>query len=311
MEIKNVSRISLASRRTAQQQRDFTISGSVLGKIVVDHQGMSSAVTEILTDGACRVRRQIKHRRRLGGRGRHHDGVIHRAVIFERLDHLRHGRTLLSDCAVDTNQVIALVVDDGIERHGGLARLAVADDQLALAAANRNHGVDRLQTSRHRLAHRLAVNHARRNTLDLNVLAGGDGALVINGLAKSVHHAANHGFTCGYRDDAARTLNLAAFLNLGIVAQDHGANLIFFQVHGDARNAVTKIEQLAGHDLVETINTGDSIAQRDNGANFVHRDLGLVVLNLLAYKFGYFVCFNLGHKTLSPIRKPDPDLAIG
>ena len=35
-------------------------------------------------------------------------------------------------------------------RHGGLAGLAVADDQLALAATNRDQRVDRLEAGLHR-----------------------------------------------------------------------------------------------------------------------------------------------------------------
>ena len=48
----------------------------------------------------------------------------------------------------------------------GLAGLAVADDQLALAAADRHHAVDRLEAGLHRLAHRLAIHDAGRDALD-------------------------------------------------------------------------------------------------------------------------------------------------
>ena len=81
------------------------------------------------------------------------------------LHHLRDRRTLLPDRAVDANQVVALVVDDGVERDRGLAGLPVADDQLALAAADRNHAVDGLQSGRHRLTHRLPVDDAGSNAL--------------------------------------------------------------------------------------------------------------------------------------------------
>src|SRR3712207_8746902 len=54
-----------------------------------------------------------------------------------------------------------LVVDDRVDRDRRLARLAVADDQLALAAADRDHRVDGLQAGLHRLDHRLALDDAR------------------------------------------------------------------------------------------------------------------------------------------------------
>ena len=97
---------------------------------------------------------------------RHHDGVIHGAVVFERLHHLRDRRALLADGDIDADHVAALLVDDGVESDGGLAGLAVADDQLALAAADGDHGVDGLDAGLQRLFHGLAVDHAGRQALD-------------------------------------------------------------------------------------------------------------------------------------------------
>jgi hypothetical protein len=65
------------------------------------------------------------------------DGVVHRAVLLERLDDARDGRFLLADGDVDAHHrvlgaPVLLLVDDRVERDGGLAGLAVADDQFAL-----------------------------------------------------------------------------------------------------------------------------------------------------------------------------------
>ena len=57
-----------------------------------------------------------------------------------------------------------------------------------------------------------------------------------------------------------------------------------------------ELEQLARHDLVESIYTGDAIAQRDDRAHFVHGDLGFVVLDLLADQLRYLVCLDLCHR---------------
>src|SRR3546814_3363334 len=57
--------------------------------------------------------------------------------------------------------VVALV-DDRVDGDGGLAGLPVADDQLALAAADGGHGVDGLDAGLQRLVHRLALDDARR-----------------------------------------------------------------------------------------------------------------------------------------------------
>src|SRR5207237_553144 len=78
---------------------------------------------EEFAHGAGGVRRDVLHRSRLGSRGRYHDGVTHGAKIGKRLYYLRNGGALLADSAVNTNQIVLGIVDDGVERDRGLARL--------------------------------------------------------------------------------------------------------------------------------------------------------------------------------------------
>ena len=80
------------------------------------------------------------------------------ASVSASCDDRRHA---LADRDVDRDDVRVLVVDDRVDRDRRLAGLAVADDQLALAAADRDHRVDRLQAGLHRLLHRLALDDAR------------------------------------------------------------------------------------------------------------------------------------------------------
>ena len=144
---------------------------------------MLAVIAEEFAHGAGGVRRDVLHRSRLGSRGGYHDGVTHGAEIRERLHHLRDGGALLADSAVNTDQIVLGIVDDGVERDRGLARLAVTDDQLALAAADGNHGVNGLQSRSHGLAHRLPIYHPRGQPLDRDELAGGDRAFAIDRLA--------------------------------------------------------------------------------------------------------------------------------
>ena len=152
---------------------------------------------------------------------------------------------------------------------GGLAGLAVADDQFALAAADGDHGVDGLESGGHGLAHGLAIDDAGRNALDGQRFSGGDGALVVDGQAERVDDAADHGLAHRHAQDLAGALDLVAFANLGVVAQNHGAYLVFFEAQGESGNAVREAEQLAGHHLVEAVEAGDAVAKGDDGADFV------------------------------------------
>ena len=74
------------------------------------------------------------------------------------------------------------------------------------------------------------------------------------------------------------------------------ADLIFFQVHGDAGHVVRKLEQFAGHDFVESMNPGDAVAQSEDRPDFVHGNLRFVILNLLPDQLRDLVCFDLCHK---------------
>ena len=129
--------------------------------------------------------RDVLHGRRLGGRRRDDDRVIHRAGIGEDLHDLRDRRALLPDRAVDADHVAALLVDDRVQNDGGLAGLAVADDQFALAAADRNHRVDGFDAGLQRLAHRLAVHDAGGDALDRDALIRGDRALAVERHARA------------------------------------------------------------------------------------------------------------------------------
>ena len=127
---------------------------------------MAAAVAEVLAHRAGRVRADVEQRRRIRRAGGDDDGVFHRAGLFERPHHLRDRRLLLADRVVDADDVLALLVDDRVDGDGGLAGLAVADDQLALAAADRHHRVDRLEAGLQRLLDRLAIDDAGRDALD-------------------------------------------------------------------------------------------------------------------------------------------------
>ncbi len=67
---------------------------------------------------------------------------------------------------INTEDAEALLIDDGIDGNGGLAGLPVTDDQLALAATDRNHRVDGLDAGLQRFANRLTGVHAGSDDFD-------------------------------------------------------------------------------------------------------------------------------------------------
>ena len=161
VQVEDVARVGLAARRAAEQQRDGAVGLGLLGEVVVDDQRVLAVLHPVLAHGAAGIGRQVLVGRRVPGRGHHHHGVLQRLVVLEGGHRLGHRGVLLPDGDVDALHALAGLVDDGVDRHRRLARLAVADDQLALPAPDGRHGVDGLDPGLQGLAHRLAAHDAR------------------------------------------------------------------------------------------------------------------------------------------------------
>ena len=54
VQVEDVARVSLATRRTAQDQRNLAVGYGLFGKVVVNDQRMAAGVTEIFADGGAR-----------------------------------------------------------------------------------------------------------------------------------------------------------------------------------------------------------------------------------------------------------------
>ena len=157
-----------------------------------------------------------------------------------------------------------LLVEDRVDRDGGLAGLPVADDQLALAAADRHQRVDRLEPGLHRLVHRLARNDARRLDLDAGARHVGQRPLAVDRVAEPVDHPAQQAAADRHVDDGPGALDRVALADAAVLAEDHDADIVEFEVEGHALDAVRELDHLAGLDLVEAVDAGDAVADRQD-----------------------------------------------
>ncbi len=246
-------------------------------EIVVGDHGVHAVVAEVLADGGAGQRREELHRRRIGRGGGDDDRIFERAIVFEDLDELRHGRALLTDGDVDAVELVGLgrvgdvrrlLVEEGVENDGGLAGLAVADDQLALAAADRDQRVDGLEAGRHRLVHRFARQDARGLHVDAAALRGLDRALAVDRVAQRVDDAAEQALADRGVHDGAGPLDGVAFLDAAVIAEDHDADIVGFEVERHALDAARELDELTGLHVVEAVDAGDTVADAEHLADF-------------------------------------------
>ena len=182
------------------------------------------------------------HCRSFRSAGSNHYGVFKGTTLAQHLNHIGHRCGLLPDRYVDANDIFTLLVDDRIDSNGGLARLTIADDQLALATADRDHGVNRGDPRLHRLMHRLALDDSRRHRFDQTGLGGCDRPFAVDWLTQRIHHPTQHGITHRNGGDFARCLDRAALLNAPTFAHQHCADIIVLKVEGDPFGAVLKLD---------------------------------------------------------------------
>src|SRR5439155_4795774 len=89
-------------------------------------------------------------------------------------------------------------------------------------------------------------------------------------------------------DDGARALDGLAFLDLAVLAEDHDTDIVDLEVERHAAHAVLELDHLAGLHVVEAVDAGDAVADREHLADL--GDLGLLaeVLDLLLEDRGDF-----------------------
>ena len=200
-------------------------------------------------------------------RGYNHDRIIHRAVAFEQGDCAGDSSFLLADGYVNTNQVFALLIDNCIDRNRGFSCLAVANDQLALTASDRDHCVNGLNPCLNRCINILPSNHTRSNSLDRAVTTKLDRAFTIDWFAKRIHHTPNKSITNWHGCDSSSAAHDHTFANSGIFTHDNNANAGFLQVEGNANNAVRKLYQFLRLNTGQALHPRDSITRFDHSAN--------------------------------------------
>ena len=254
----------------------------MLGEVIVHDEHIVPLVHEVLRQGAPGVGGDVlQGGGRPGGCG-DDDGVVHGAPAGQIFRQLGHRAGLLADGHVYAHHVLALLVEDGVQGDGGLAGLAVADDELTLPPANGEHGVDGQKPRLHGGVHRLAVQNTRGGVLHGAVAVGLDGPLAVHRHAQRVHHPAQillaHRHTGGFQGAAHH----AARPDLLSVTEEDAAQALGPQVLHHALHAALEHQNLPVLGVSQAADGGDVAVHGQDLAHLLRRGGGLPLLHRLA-----------------------------
>src|SRR6185369_12069152 len=127
-----------------------------------------------------------------------------------------------------------------------------------------------------------------------------DRAFAIDRLAERVDHAAKQRVADRDRNNAAGAFDGVALFDFLELAEEHGADALFFEVQCHAVDAVRELEHLAGHRVFDAVDACDAVTERDDAADFGHIDVDSVAADLIPDDFGYL--FGLYIHLLDPCR---------
>ncbi len=152
---------------------------------------------------------------------------------------------------------------------------AVADDELALAAADRGHRVDRLEARVHRLLHGLAADHARGLELEWAALCRLDRAEPVERVPERVDDAAEQAGPDRNAHDLAGAADRLSLLHVLPLAEERDADVVLLEVERDPGDAVLELEPLECYAVLEAVDAGDAVADLEDAADL--REVGLDV----------------------------------
>ena len=161
------------------------------------------------------------------------------------------------------------MIDYGVERDGGLARLTVADNQLALAAADGEHRVDGEDARLHRTGNALPLDDAGRGTFDGAVPIRADIAETVDGDAEGVDRATQKRVAHGHARRPSGAAHRGAGRNRRFVVKEDAAHALLAQILHHAAHAAVKEQNLAVRRVRKAGHLRDAVAHGEHCADLL------------------------------------------
>src|ERR1035438_1690860 len=273
MDVEDVAGEGFASGWPAEQQGKLAIGAGVLREVVIDDQHVPTRFHEVLRNAGRGVRSDVGEPWRLVALGHDHHGVVHRALLPQDSHGLRHGGSTLANGTIYAHDILASLVEDGVERNRGFARLPVTQNQFSLAAPDRYERIDDFETGLEWHGDRRAVHDRRGGAFDRQALAGGHRPAVIQGPSERVDDASQQSVAHGHVHNPARALDLIACVQMPVVAEQHDPDFVLIHVESNAKHSTRELQKLLKADAGKAANPGDACGNVRDRANLVRPQL--------------------------------------
>src|SRR6185437_11387001 len=135
---------------------------------------------------------------------------------------------------------------------------------------------------------RFGWNYAARFPVHAGARVGVARPLAVDRIAKRVDDAAQQALADWNLDDGAGALDGLAFRDLAVRAENDDADVVVFEIERHAAHAALEFDHLAGLHVVESVDAGDTVADRQHLADFGDFRLLAKILDLLSEDGGDF-----------------------
>merc|ERR1719412_1741247 len=105
-------------------------------------------------------------------------------------------------------------------------------------------------------------------------LLASNGALAVNGVTQSVHNAAKDLVTDGHVNDGSGPLDDVSLLDELVVTEHDHTDVVGLQVESHALQSGAELHHLLGLDVLEAIDTGDTVSDGEHAAGLLEVDGG-------------------------------------
>ena len=187
--------------------------------------------------------------------------------------------SFLSDCNIDTDYIFAFLVQNGIQCNGSLTCLSVTDDQLTLATADREHGVNGKNTCFQRNCYRFSLNDPRCRILYRTIPVCLNLAFTIDRCSQSIYNPSDKSVTYRHTCLFLGSCHLCSFFDSCIFTEQDTSDAVCTDILNHTFQTILKGYNLAIHSMINTMYRGDTISYGDDCSYFLVLADFVIILN--------------------------------